>query len=107
MKPLLFLLAMALPVSAAATVAMEPLQATRSQPAAQPQPADGHAHRQLFIVKYVLRRPPPDEAPQIVMDDAKPHIVPPSADDPGIALGALDRQPNTVVCYGWGCERRP
>jgi hypothetical protein len=108
MKCLLFASAMALPVAAAATVAMEPLQATSpSQDAAQPRQADGHAHRQMFIVRYELRRPAMDETPQIIMDDARPQIVPPPAGgDPTAILQPAQHGPNTVVCYGWGCERR-
>lgn len=106
MKSLLFLVALALPATAAATVAMESQQVTSSsQDAAQTGPAAGSAHRQLFIVKYVLRRPPADTAPQIIMDDPTPQIVPPSAGGyPTAALGALPRDPNTILCYGWGCE---
>jgi hypothetical protein len=103
MKSLLFLVALALPATTAATVAMEPQQATSSsQDASQPGPV---VHRQLFIVKYVLRRPPADTAPQIIMDDPAPQIVPPSAGGfPTATLGALQNDPNTVLCYGWGCE---
>ena len=103
MKSLLFLVALALPAMAAATVAMEPQQVTpSSKDATQPGPA---AHRQLFIVKYVLRRPPADTAPQIIMDDPAPQIVPPSAGGyPTATLGALQNDPNTILCYGWGCE---
>jgi len=108
MKSLLFAAAMALPVAAAATVAMEPQQATpSSQDAASVGQAGGSAHRQLFIVKYVLRRPLADKVPQVVMD-AKPQIVPPSAGGyPSATLGALPRDPNTIICYGWGCESGP
>ncbi|WP_424683203.1 hypothetical protein [Frateuria sp. YIM B11624] len=103
MKSLLFLVALALPATAAATVAMESQRATSSsQDATQSGPA---THRQLFIVKYVLRRPPADTAPQVTMDDPAPQIVPPSAGGyPTAALGALPRDPNTILCYGWGCE---
>jgi hypothetical protein len=108
MKALVFAVAMALPVAAAANVAMESQQvAQSSRDATQPRQAEGSAHRQLFIVKYVLRRPPADRAPQIVMDDARAQIVPPADGYPSSAtLGAVDEDPNTIICYGRGCEGR-
>jgi hypothetical protein len=108
MKCLLFAAAMALPVAAAATVAMEPLQATSpSQDAVQSRQAEGQAHRQMFIVRYELRRPATDETQQIIMDDARPQIVPPPAGGhPTAILRPAQSEPNTIVCYGWGCESR-
>lgn len=110
MKPLLLLLALGLPISAVATVAMGP-QATMpsqaaSQPdiASQPHPAVVSPHHPLFIVKYVLRRAPPDKTPPIVVDD-KAQIMPPSVDGyPSAALGAVRNDPNKIICYGRACE---
>jgi hypothetical protein len=100
MKSVLFAFALALPVPLAATVAMDSQQATS---AAHDEAA---AHRQLFTVKFVLRPAPRDPAPPaIIMDDATPQIVPPPPGSIAAALlGALPRDPNTTVCYGWGCE---
>lgn len=108
MKPTSFMfgLALTLPISATATVAMESGQTRGSGSVIQTPPAAARVHRPLFIVKYVLRRPPP-EAPQIVMDDAGAQIVPPGKDFPAAALGALQRDPNTLVCSSWGCQRKP
>jgi hypothetical protein len=107
MKALLFAAAMALPAMATATVAMDPLQAASSQETVQPRRVEGSAHRQLFIVRYELRRPSADTAPQIIMDDASPQIVPPLAGGyPATTLGAAQADPNTIVCYGRGCESR-
>lgn len=108
MKRLTFaaVLALALPVSAAATVAMEAQQATRSEAAFSSTPAGTPAHRPLFIVKYVLR-PAPPEAPQIDVDDRGTQIVLPGKGFPAAQLGALQSNPNMVVCSGWGCEREP
>jgi hypothetical protein len=106
-------MALVLPASVAATAAMEPQQAVQLQAAGQPQQATGpwqagSAHHPLFIVKYVLRRAPPDHVPPIVMDDPRAQIVPPVAGDyPTATLGALPRDPNKVICYGWGCQYRP
>jgi len=101
MKSVVFALAMALPVGAAATAAMEPQQAT------QPQQAGSEPHHPLFTVKFVLRRPAPDKTPHILMDDATSQIALPSmAGYPSALLGALQRDPNTIVCYGRGCETR-
>jgi hypothetical protein len=107
MKPLPFMaaLVLALPFSAWATVAMEAQQAVRSQEVVQ-STAGARAHHPLFIVKYVLRRPEP-QTPQIVMDDPDAQIVPPGKDVPATTLGALERDPNKLVCTSWGCQRRP
>jgi len=107
MKPLPFLalMALALPVSAMANVAMEAQQSGRSNEVASP-PAHASAHRQMFIVKYELRRPSP-ETPRIVMDDTSAQIVPPDKELPFWMLGATHRDPNTEVCSGWGCQRKP
>ena len=108
MKALVFALAMAVPGAAAATVAMESQQVMQSSAdATQARQAEGSAPRQLFIVKYVLRRPSPEPAPRIVMDDTKPQIVPPEAGSyPSATLGAGQNDPNMIVCFGWGCESR-
>jgi hypothetical protein len=91
---------LALPSAAIATVAMEPLQATAPLHEASP------AHHQLFTVKFVLRQAPPDKTPpQIVIDQAAPEIMPPAAGSvPAMLLGAFHRDPNMLLCYGWGCE---
>lgn len=114
MRPLLLVMALVLPASVAATVAMEPQQAVQPQDAGQPRQAArpgqvrASAHHPLFIVKYALRRVPPGHVPPIVLDDAGPQIVPPVAGDyPTATLGALQRDPNKVICNGWGCEYRP
>jgi hypothetical protein len=114
MRPLLLAMALVLPASVAATVAMEPQQAIQPQDAGQPGQATrsgqagAGAHPPLFIVKYVLRRAPPDHVPPIVLDDPRPQIVPPGAGDyPTATLGTLQRDPNKVICYGRGCEYRP
>ncbi|SEI39195.1 hypothetical protein [Frateuria terrea] len=108
MKALVFALAMAIPGAAAATVAMESQLVTQSSgDATQARQAERSAPRQLFIVKYELRRPPPEQAPRIVMDDTKPQIVPPAAGSyPNTTLGAGQNDPNVIVCFGWGCESR-
>ena len=107
MKLLPLAFALGLPISAAATVAMEPQMAGSSQDAPQPgQISQPHqaAHRPLFIVKYVLRRAPPEAAPQIVVDD-KSQLVPPSAESySSAALGAVRTDPNKIICYGRACE---
>ena len=110
MKLLPLAFALGLPISAAATVAMEPQMAGSSQDASQPgqisqphQAAQG-PHRPLFIVKYVLRRAPPEPAPQIVVDD-KSQLGPPSAESySSAALGAVRTDPNKIICYGRACE---
>ena len=106
MKPLpLIALALALPGSAAATVAMEAQQTTRSETVVRSAPPAARVHRPLFIVKYVLRRAPTEPTPQITVDEA-PHILPPTAGDyPGGALGASQRDPNKIICHSWGCEK--
>lgn len=112
MKPLLLVIALALPIPAAATVAMEPQQATALQDAAQPRPstspspAKGSKHHPIFIVKFVLQRsPPPAKVPQIIMDEAGPQLVPPTEGGyPTAALGAMHRDPNTTICHGRSCE---
>src|SRR5690242_10910089 len=108
MRALLFAAAMALPTAAAATVAMEPLQAASSQETAQSRQVEKSAHRPLFIVKYELRRPPADTAPQIVMDDPAPQIVPPSTAGsyPAAVLGAARPDTHAIVCCGRSCESR-
>lgn len=109
MKPLPFMVALVLvlPVSAWATVAMEAQEATtRSTEVVQSASAGARAHHPLFIVKYVLRRPAP-ETPQIIMDDPAAQIVPPGKDVPATTLGAIERDPNKLVCASWGCQRRP
>ena len=107
MKPLpLIALALALPGSAAATVAMEAQQTTRSETVVRSAPPAARVHRPLFIVKYVLR-PAPSDMPQILMDDQEALIVPPAKDVPSAQLGALRGDPNMVVCFGWGCEPKP
>jgi hypothetical protein len=80
---------------------MEPQQAAQPQHDASPV-----AHHPLFTVKFVLRQPPREQqSPAIVMDTATPEIIPPLADSvPAMILGALHRDPNMIVCYGWGCE---
>lgn len=110
MKQLLLLLALGLPISAVAAVAMEPQAAIPSQPAAEPatadppHPATDSPHHPLFIVKYVLRRAPPDKTPSIVVDE-RAQIVPPSADGySSAALGAVRTDPNKIICYGRACE---
>ncbi|MGN2245998.1 hypothetical protein ACFWZ3_04820 [Frateuria sp. GZRR35] len=98
--------AMASPICAAATVSMEAQQSVDSGDAIQAPPSDLKARRPLFIVKFVLRRAAAD-APPIVIDDASPRLTPPGNDFPATRLGALERDPNTLVCYGWGCQRKP
>ncbi|MGN2254782.1 hypothetical protein ACFWZ4_15510 [Frateuria sp. GZRe12] len=104
---LMVALVLALPVSVWATVAMEAQEATTgSTDVVHPVPAGARSHRPLFIVKYVLRRPAP-ETPQIVMDDPSAQIMPPGKDVSATTLGAIERDPNTLVCTSWGCQRRP
>jgi hypothetical protein len=93
-----------LPAAAAATIAMEPQQAM--PPPHGQAPAQRSAHHQLFTVKYVLHLAPPDGAlPQVVVDKAPPEIAPPGTGSvPVTLLGAIHRDPNTIICYGWGCE---
>jgi hypothetical protein len=101
--------ALAVPAVAAANAAMEPQATVRSPEATQPaQPAAGKTHRPLFVVKFVLRRAPPEPAPQIEMNDSRSQLALPVAGGyRGIPLGAVHRDPNTVICYGRGCERLP
>lgn len=94
------------PICAAATVSMDAQQSVESGEALQAPPTTPGAHRPLFIVKFVLRRAPAD-TPSIVIDDASPRLVPPGSDFPAARLGTLERDPNTLVCYGWGCQRKP
>ncbi|HEV2622088.1 MAG TPA: hypothetical protein VGU65_08375 [Frateuria sp.] len=91
---------LALPSAAIATVAMEPLQAAATLHEAP------SSHHQLFVVKFVLRQAPPDNAPpQIEIDQATPEIMPPSAGSvSAMLLGAFHRDPNMLICSGWGCE---
>jgi hypothetical protein len=100
MKARLIAAMLALPSVAVATVAMEPLQATAPLHGAPP------ARHQLFTVKFILRQAPLDKAPpQIVIDQAAPEIMPPAAGSvPAMLLGAFHRDPNMLVCSGWGCE---
>lgn len=106
--PFVVALGLAMPLSAAANVAMEAQQAAGSADAVQAPPAGAGAgaHHPLFIVKYVLRRAP-SKTPPIVMDDASPQIVPPGRDFPAATLGGVAHDPNTIVCHGWGCQRKP
>ncbi|UGB39269.1 hypothetical protein [Frateuria soli] len=104
--PFVAVLGLAMPVSAAANVAIDVQQAAGSGEAVQAPPAGAGAHHPLFIVKYVLRRAP-SETPSIVMDDAGPQIVPPGKDFPAATLGGVAHDPNTIVCHGWGCQHKP
>lgn len=104
--PFMTALALALPLSAAATVSTEAQQTNRSGEVIQSTQAAAGAHRPLFIVKYVLL-PAPTGAPRIHMDDQGAQIVPPPEGSPSVLLGALQQDPNVDVCYGWGCERKP
>ncbi|MGN2244428.1 hypothetical protein ACFWZU_13065 [Frateuria sp. GZRR33] len=110
MKSWLLVTALVLPLPAAATLAMEPRQATPMQDTFAPPGAPDAGrdqispHRPLFIVKYVLRRASTEPTPPITVDEA-PHILPPTAGDyPGGALGASQRDPNKIICHSWGCE---
>ena len=97
MKTWPLLLALTVPTVAVATIAMEPTGA---------QAPDGKAqgHRQLFTVKYVLR---PNQAPlpHVVIEQGD-GLVPPigTAGRQALLLGAGYRDPNAILCYGWGCE---
>src|SRR5690349_5221719 len=104
--PFVAVMALVLPVAAAATVAMEAQQVSRSEEVVPSPSAAAKAHRPLFIVKYVLRRTP-SEMPPIVMEDASPQIVPPGKGFPATTLGAAQSDPNVLVCYGWGCQLKP
>jgi hypothetical protein len=103
MKTMLIAALLAWPCAAAAMVATEPQQATQSL-------SQGKApHRQLFEVRYILRLAPAEPAgsamPDVVMERGAPEIAPPSAGTvPALMLGVVHRDPNTIICYGWGCE---
>jgi hypothetical protein len=102
MKSLLFAAALIVPVTALATAAMEPQQTI-------PRPQDRTTTSQpLFTVKFELRHSGHDAEPFIRMDDPMSQIVPPSAADTRFfhLLGVMQRDPNAIICQGWGCEVR-
>lgn len=99
MKSLLLAVVLALPVAASATVAMEP------QLPVQHARAPASDDRQHFTLEVGVRQLP-GKLPPVTMDAALPQIVPPpSSSVPTALLGALQRDPNMVICYGWGCEK--
>jgi len=109
MKALLFAIALALPMAAAATAAMGPQQESLAQPQSRttaPPPLSGF--KMKFKVKFVLRRPARNEAPLIRLDDAAPQIVPPALASLGAGrvLGSVRQNPNATICYSWGCENQ-
>lgn len=90
--------ALGLPATVMATAAADPQQAIETPHELTT------AHRQLFTVKFVLRPASPEE-PAVVMDDHGAQIVPPLGTGfPSVLLGTAAHDPNTIVCYGWGCE---
>lgn len=96
--PMLLGAVLGLPATVMATAAADPQQAIE----APHELATGH--RQLFTVKFVLR-PASAEEPAVVMDDPRAQIVPPLGTGfPSVLLGTAAHDPNTIVCYGWGCE---
>lgn len=100
MKAVLLGVALTLPATATATAALEPQQLI------EPPHAGAGGHHQLFTVKFVLR-PASREEPTIVMDDPKAQIVPPRGTGyPSVLLGTVAHDPNTIVCFGWGCESK-
>ncbi|MEI7037074.1 hypothetical protein [Fulvimonas yonginensis] len=99
MKTWLILAVLAAPTVAAATVAMEPAAAqTQSSAGSAP------AHHQLFTVRYVLR-PNPAPLPHVIIE-RDGGLMPPAgpAGRQALLLGTGYRDPNAILCYGWGCE---